>query len=399
MSGGKFPQVSECVVASTTTDNSTHVINLYNGASCCVFKTSACCGRNGFTCVGKDYIITSQSQKALLHSYQWGKEQVLHRSIPPEKVNCIASTADGSYVFAGGDSGNLYVWETAGGRLVRAIRAHFRAVTAIAVSDDMMHFVTGGDDAIVHVWSLTDVLDFSMQSPSAVCTWSDHTLPVTQIHCGMGGLDSYVFTSSQDCSVKIYDLGSRKLLVTVTFPCAINCVTSDAVDSNLFAGAVDANIYQIELKSGSQHSLAEAPKDKKYVGHKKQVNSVRTSASGVHLVSGSEDGTIRLWDVLSRQTLREFDLQQGPINHLAVVVERPEMHHQPIPATQLAPLSVLHKFACEQLPQEWLMRLTPQTTQRRTQTNLWQWCVDEFASSQVHIAWHCCAVCFHLTHV
>ena len=36
-------------------------------------------------------------------------------------------------------------------------------------------------------------------------TWSDHALPVTDIHCGCGGMRGHVITSSLDQTCKVND--------------------------------------------------------------------------------------------------------------------------------------------------------------------------------------------------
>ena len=57
-------------------------------------------------------------------------------------------------------------------------------------------------------------------SPSPRYTWSDHALPVTDIHCGHGGMRAHVITSSLDQTCKVlvqrgYQVLARKYLANI----------------------------------------------------------------------------------------------------------------------------------------------------------------------------------------
>src|ERR1700690_1282173 len=53
-------------------------------------------------------------------------------------------------------------------------------------------------------------------------------------------------------------------------------------------------------------------------GHQGWVQSVAISAGGTHIVSGSEDKSIRVWDILSgAQVLPALQGHEGPVNAVA----------------------------------------------------------------------------------
>ena len=95
---------------------------------------------------------------------------------------------------------------------------------------------------------------------------SDHTLPVTDIICGIGIFpDCRVLTSSIDHSVKVWishiryscylsnhllqlwDLSSRSLLTTFHFPQPISYLAWDVTERLFFAASVDGSIHQVNL--------------------------------------------------------------------------------------------------------------------------------------------------------
>ena len=95
---------------------------------------------------------------------------------------------------------------------------------------------------------------------------SDHTLPVTDIVCGIGIFpDCRVLTSSIDHSVKVFyipyschfpsnlhlrqlwDLSSRSLLTTFHFPQPISYLAWDVTERLFFAASADGSIHQMNL--------------------------------------------------------------------------------------------------------------------------------------------------------
>ena len=68
-------------------------------------------------------------------------------------------TADGLYLFAGGRSVKMYVWELSTGSLLNAWNGHYKSVTNLKMDASGMLLVSGGDDAMMHLWLLPQLLD------------------------------------------------------------------------------------------------------------------------------------------------------------------------------------------------------------------------------------------------
>lgn len=91
-------------------------------------------------------------------------------------------------------------------------------VTALAFSDGGDVLLSGGEDTLVHVWLLLDLLDaaaggaaglgsgFAGAAPASLHSWSEHTLPVAALLCGAGAADPFVASVSIDRTCKIYSL-------------------------------------------------------------------------------------------------------------------------------------------------------------------------------------------------
>ncbi|GAB4815509.1 hypothetical protein N2152v2_002555 [Parachlorella kessleri] len=326
---------------------------------------------NGLSLLGRDYLIANQKSKGSLHFWTWHKDQVHQRSFAVEPLTAVAATADALYCAAGGTSGSIYIWEVSSGRLLRSWPAHYKAVTVLAFNDSGSILVSGGEDTLVNAWLLAEVLDSSAGSSSfggfghshgigaaagpaaagpaasaglgggfqlggghalrPLHSWSDHTLAVTGLVVGAGDGNAVVVSSSLDHSVKVRSLVQGGLLLAVAFPAAIHSVALDPGEHALYAGSASGTIYELSLvdgssgaggSSGPHDSSGEAP----WVameGHSRPVTCLAFSGDAAYLVSGSEDQSVRVWDLQSRQQVRLLqNPAKGPVTGL-LVIDRP----------------------------------------------------------------------------
>lgn len=56
----------------------------------------------------------------------WLQDQLLQRSFTQESLSAVAASPNGAYLAAGGNSGTIYVWDTASGALLRSWPAHYK---------------------------------------------------------------------------------------------------------------------------------------------------------------------------------------------------------------------------------------------------------------------------------
>ena len=97
--------------------------------------------------------------------------------------------------------------------------------------------LSGGEDTLVHVWPLAELLDPlqladphspAFARPTPLHAWSDHTLPVTALAAGAGEAAAVVASGSADRTVKLRRLGDGALLRAVALPAAVNDLVLDA---------------------------------------------------------------------------------------------------------------------------------------------------------------------------
>jgi pre-rRNA-processing protein IPI3 len=165
---------------------------------------------------------------------------------------------------------------------------------------------------------------------------SEHTLAVTAVAIGLGEVNATAVTASLDRSVKIWQLATGALLRAVTLPAGATAVALDAGEQALYVGCADGSICEVPLAGSSGAAAAAAasagpggpqlPPGVSAVmeGHSKAVSSLSLSLDGDSLVSGSEDGSVRIWDLRSRQCTRSIPSPgRAPVT-AALVIEWPD---------------------------------------------------------------------------
>ena len=324
--------------------------------------------------------------------------------LPEYMTSNLITSPCGYYIIGGGKSGTCYCWSTLssstmnydnyrnddgssnnnaaisgeGSELVSKWVAHYRSIKSIIFSDCGSYIITGGDDGIVNVWNLMDVVSSSLSSSSysktskknnnsidPIQTWSEHHLPITSMYALPS---SRIVSTSLDKQVVIMELFNGKTIAKINMSSAtavsasaasITTITADKMGQRLYLGSMDGVIYSIDLNTFAVANTAEsatvisntkkngigirnrnliaslsgslmeetvlgmtnessnnaissstssslASHVTEFRGHNRQISALalvqqskNDSGFGL-LVSGSVDGSIRVWDIRSR---------------------------------------------------------------------------------------------------
>ncbi|KAG2491361.1 hypothetical protein HYH03_010360 [Edaphochlamys debaryana] len=322
------------LIATGSADGSIAACDLQSGTHITSYKGCGC-PRKGLCTLGQGYLAAAQAHKQAIHFWTWHREQVLQRSFVSESILAVAASPDGAFLAGGGASGTLYLWEAGSGRLLRTWAGHYKSVSVLLFVGGNSVLLSGGQDTVLSAWLLPELLDPAADPsspafvrPTPLHAWSDHTLPLTALAAGAGEAAALVASGSADRTVKLRRLSDGRLLMGAALPAAVNDVAMDAGEQWLFAAGADGCVYQVPLApeplgpgagpssaafgssaAAASASATEGAAFRTLRGHTGPVSCLALAPSGGPgggevLVSGSEDGTVRAWDLASSQPLR-----------------------------------------------------------------------------------------------
>ncbi|XP_035763474.1 WD repeat-containing protein 18 [Neolamprologus brichardi] len=282
-------------------------------------------GARSLTVLGGEYLLSAQLGKNFINVWELQRKvgQHLAQLSPPRSAgdshqsNAPPPSADrGSETRSPSKGVCLLCFLTdqvCTGKLQSVLSRHYQDVTCLKFTDDSSHFVSGGKDNLALVWSLSSVVQLDVShAPEPRHIMSRHSLPITDLHCGLMGAQARVATASLDQTVKVWELSSGELLLSILFDVEIMSVTFDPAEYFVFCGGSDGNIFQVSLCSQTCGSL---------LGLRNMVTCLSVSMDGTLLLSGSHDETVRLWDIQSKQSIRCLT-HKGPVTN-AIITPAP----------------------------------------------------------------------------
>lgn len=301
------------------------VFDLHSGSSLLSYRGGNSSAR-ALTVLGGQYLLSAQLSKNFINVWEiQRKDQLQQKIVCPGIVTSLTSSPNGHFLVAA-VSESIYLWEVSTGKLLCVLSRHYQDVTCLKFTDDSSHFVSGGKDNLALVWNLSSIIQLDLnQAPEPRHVLSRHSLPITDLHCGLMGAQARVATSSLDQTVKVWELSSGELLLSVLFDVEIMCVTFDPCEYFLFCGGSDGNIFQVSLCSQSlsrdKSFQSDSDGNQVFKGHRNLVTCLSVSMDGTLLLSGSHDESVRLWDIQSKQSIRCLT-HKGPVTN-AVIMPAP----------------------------------------------------------------------------
>ncbi|KAM9763006.1 WD repeat-containing protein 18 [Menidia menidia] len=301
------------------------VFDPLSGSSLLSFRGGNSAARS-LTVLRGEFLLSAQLGKNFINVWEiQRKDQLQQKIVCPGVVTCLTASPDG-YFLAAGVAEAIYLWEVCTGKLLSVLSRHYQDVTCLKFTDDSSHFVSAGKDNLALVWNLCSVVQMDLShAPEPRHILSRHSLPITDLHCGLMGTQARIATASLDQTVKVWELSSGELLLSVLFDVEIMSVTFDPCEYFLFCGGSDGNIFQVSLCSQSlsreKSFQSEGEGNQVFKGHRNLVTCLSVSMDGTLLLSGSHDESVRLWDIQSKQSIRCL-AHKGPVTN-AVIMPAP----------------------------------------------------------------------------
>lgn len=237
------------------------------------------------------------------------------------RVYSIAFSPDNQIIVSGGHDQTVKLWDVNTGKCLQTLNEHVDLINSIAFSSNGLIFASGSDDHTIKLWDVS--------SGRCLKTLQGHTSRVWSIDISSDGL--LLASSSDDNSVKLWDISSGRCIKTLEG--YINVIWSVRFSADGLVLASSSSDKNVRLWNASTGQCLNSLQ-----GHSKRVTSVAFSPLCINeatseeekkfsakvsyiLASGSEDKTVKVWDVNTGQCLRTF---QGHSNRVTSVAFSPD---------------------------------------------------------------------------
>lgn len=297
-----------------TTDNSSNlgsasIWNYKAGTSLHNYKGGGVITSNTVAFIRDNYFIGAERLKPLIHIWQINSQETAKQMkiIAPGPVTALDVSLDGNYCVAGiGEQ--LCVWHIPTGNLLANVTKHFQQITKILFSKNSTYVISAAEDGIVFVWKLNQLIaQVHSMTLEPLYSLTDHTLPIRDMCVSNSAKNAYLMTVSSDCTLKINQIDSGELLLSVVFDDSLTAVTCNNFGTHVFVGSTKGDIHEISLlnppRSVTHHDLNN-DKVCTFSGHSKNITALSVSTDGLYLASGAADAQVIIWHIPTKQKLK-----------------------------------------------------------------------------------------------
>jgi WD40 repeat protein/serine/threonine protein kinase len=228
-------------------------------------------------------------------------------------VRAVCFSPDGRLALSGsrGSPGDesIRLWDVATGKCLRGLQGHAEDVFAVCFSPDGRRAVSGSEDKTIRLWDVA--------TGECLRTFEGHEDKVNAVAFSPDGqlvLSASGWIEQGDNTVRLWEVNTGKCVRTIKGH--ENGVTSACFSADgrrILSGSEDQTLRLWDVATSGWKRVRQAlggsettPCLKVFTGHKEDVRGVALSPDGRLALSGSKDGTTRLWDVETGQCVRNF---------------------------------------------------------------------------------------------
>jgi WD40 repeat protein/tRNA A-37 threonylcarbamoyl transferase component Bud32 len=187
-------------------------------------------------------------------------------------VSSVAVSPDGRFAVSGSGDRTVRLWRMPGGQPLAVLSGHTQAVTGVSFHRDGRHVASGSLDGSVRVWDIAPWRGAEESEPE---------------HSGEGIAPA----GGTVRPARVLDLGAGAVLAVA--------YSADGAWLGAACGDGTLRLLAADLRSLTPQPAGPPPSPRVLSGHSRAVRCLAFSPKGKVLASGSDDGTIRFWDLVA----------------------------------------------------------------------------------------------------
>ncbi len=241
-----------------------------------------------------------------------------------EEVSSVAFSPDGTRIVTGSGDKTAKVWDARSGSPLLELKGHSGGVSSVAFSPDGKRIVTGSGDKTAKVWDAqTGSLLLDLQGHSDGVSSAAFSPDGTRIVTGSGDNTAKVWDAQTGSP--LLDLEGHSFGVTsVAFSPDGKRIVTGSQDSTAKVWDAQTGFPLLELQGqdpfeglNHKHDARTGSPLRELQGHSQFISSVAFSPDGTRIVTGSGDGTAKVWDAQTGSPLLDLKVHSDLVLSVA----------------------------------------------------------------------------------
>lgn len=227
-----------------------------------------------------------------------------------ESLRDVDFSPNGTQILISSQDGKAKLWDIQGS-LLKEFIGHKEDVLASSLSSDGKQVLTASRDWTIKTWDITDVKSLSAKGAETAdgevsAIYDVAFFPEKQ----------WVLTGSADGKAILWDAEGNQKKQFIGAGDTISAVTFSADGKEILTGSKNGSVklWNVEATGTEIKAFTKEFKDRDNPSHKGTVNSVVFSKDGKYILSGSSDGTAKLWDKKTGKVRKRFQAHTASVN-------------------------------------------------------------------------------------
>ncbi|WP_340122705.1 DUF4082 domain-containing protein [Methylobacter svalbardensis] len=203
-------------------------------------------------------------------------------------IRTVAASADGKFLASAGEETRIMLWDAQAGKLLRILSGHIDFVNAVSFSADGTQLASAGADGRILLWDV--------KTGQLVKTLLGHSDEVNAVAFSKNG--KFLASGSADSVVILWDAATGEQIQSFAeHQASIRAVAFSPNGQKLVSAGEDTRILVWDT--------ATRKLDKQIAGATNAISALMFGPSG-NLISGSEDGEVKEWNVDKGQIIKRI---------------------------------------------------------------------------------------------